>query len=313
MKSILSISIGLILFSSGSYGQVQTAGSYVDISQPAGGSIQNGDILEIRGVISVPSGTTVTGLTYRSTVPANTAYQTGSLRAETNEGVIVGGITNTGNYTDLAGDDRGQIIGNNVTIYMGTGANAIAGGSIAGGTTTPFFYNAQSILLAAYRVKVTGAAGSTFAVTGVITYSIAGVPTTATLTTLVVGIYVNSPCDGFGPTNYMTSETNGTFGSGATQNRSTASGNVTGFTFVNLSANQPSDGFYSIVKNNSPTQYTGATPAAGTRYSASGMLSGTIQALLPGREIPLLPMALLPGTCWLSTAPMLRRAFLVPL
>jgi hypothetical protein len=265
MKSILSITIGLILISPGGFAQVQTAGSYLDISQPAGGAIQNGDILEIRGIISVPSGTTVNGLTYRSTVPANTTYQAGTLRAETNEGVIVGGIPNTGNYTDVAGDDRGQIIGNNVTIYMGTGANAVVGGSVNGGITTPLFYNSQSILMAAYRVKVTGAVGSTFAVTGVITYSIGGVPKTATLTTIVVGIYINSTCQGLGATNYMTNETNGTFGSGSTQNRTTASPNVTGFTFVNLSANQPADGYYSIVNNNSPTQYTGTTPAAGDR------------------------------------------------
>jgi hypothetical protein len=265
MRSVLTISICLILLSSRSFAQVQTAGSYLDISQPAGGAIQNGDILEIRGIISVPSGTTVTGLTYTSTVPVNTAYQAGTLRAETNEGVIVGGIANTGTYTDAAGDDRGQIVGSAVTIYMGTGATSAAGGSLVGGTTTPLFYNSQTILMAAYRVKVTGAAGSTFTVVGTITYSVGGVPTTATLIPIVVGVYTNATCSGSGPTNYMTSETNGTFGSGSTQNRTTSSANVTGFTFVNLSANQPADGNYSIVNNNSPTQYTGTTPAAGDR------------------------------------------------
>ncbi|HLX67981.1 MAG TPA: T9SS type A sorting domain-containing protein [Puia sp.] len=265
MKSILTISTLFILLAPGSFAQVQTAGSYLDISQPAGGAIQNGDILEIRGIISVPSGTTVTGLTYTSTVPANTAYQAGTLRAETNEGVIVGGISNTGTYTDAAGDDQGQIVGSAVTIYMGTGASSAAGGSLVGGTTTPVFYNAQSILMAAYRVKVTGSVGSTFTVVGTISYSIGGVPTAATLTSIVVGVYTNTSCSGSGPTNYMTSETNGTFGSGSTQNRSTSSANVTGFTFVNLSAGQPADGNYSIVNNNSPTQYTGTTPAAGDR------------------------------------------------
>jgi hypothetical protein len=265
MKSILTISTLLILLSPGSFAQVQTAGSYVDISQPAGGAIQNGDILEIRGIISVPSGTTVTGLTYTSTIPVNTAYQPGTLRAETNEGVIVGGITNTGTYTDAAGDDQGQVVGAAVTINMGTGATAAAGGSLVGGTTTPTFYNAQTILMAAYRVQVTGAIGSTFTVVGTISYSIGGVPTTATLTSIVVGVYTNTSCDGAGPTNYMTSETNGTFGWGSTQNRTTSSPNVTGFTFVNLSAGQPSDGNYAIVNNNSPTQYTGTTPAAGDR------------------------------------------------
>jgi hypothetical protein len=265
MKSVLTISTLLILLSQRSFAQVQTAGSYVDISQPAGGAIQNGDILEIRGIISVPDGTTVTGLTYTSTVPANTVYQAGTLRAETDEGVIVAGITNTGTYTDAAGDDQGQIIGSAVTINMGTGATSAVGGSLVGGTTTPLFYNSQTILMAAYRVKVTGVVGSTFTVVGTISYSIGGVLTNAALIPITVGVYTNAPCDGAGPTNYMTSETNGTFGSGSTQNRTTSSPNVTGFTFVNLSANQPTDGNYSIVNNNSPTQYTGTTPAAGDR------------------------------------------------
>ncbi len=264
MKSFSTILVGLIFSCSVSFAQVQTAATYIDESQPGGGPIQTGDILEIRGIISVPSGTTVTGLTYTSTVPGSTAYQTGTLTAETNEGVVVGGIPNTGIYTDAAGDDRGQIVANAVTIYMGTGATSAAGGSLVGGTTTPTFYNAQTILMAAYRVKVTGAAGATFVVNGVITYSIGGTLHTVTLTSIVVGVYAKSVCTTPGPTNYLAVATNGTFGSGTTQN-SAAVAQVTGFTFVNLSAGQPADGFYSVVNNNSPTQYTGATPAAGDR------------------------------------------------
>ena len=265
MKSILTISTLLMLVSPGTFAQVQTAGSYLDISQPAGGAIQNGDILEIRGIISVPSGTTVTGLTYTSTVPTNTTYQASSLRTETNEGVILGGLPTTGTYSDAVGDDKGQIVASAVTIHMGTGATAIAGGQLVGGTTTPVFYNSQSILMAAYRVKVTGTIGSTFTIVGTISYIVGGVPTVATLNSIVVGVYTNTSCPGSGSTNYMTSETNGTFGSGTTQNRSTSSANVTGFSFVSLTAGQPQDGNYAIVKNTSPTQYTGTTPAAADR------------------------------------------------
>jgi hypothetical protein len=264
MKSIFTLLVGLTFFCSAGVAQ-QTSASYLDVSQPGGGPIQTGDILEIRGIISVPSGTTVTGLTYTSTVPANTTYQAGSLTAETNEGVVVGGIPNTGTYTDAVGDDRGQYVAGTITIYMGTGATALAGGQLVGGTTTPVFYNSQSILMAAYRIKVTAAAGTTFIVNGVISYSIGGTLHTSTLTSIVVQVNINSICTTPGPANLLGVETNGTFGSGTTQNRTTSSPEVTGFTFVNLSANQPSDGFYSIVKNNSPTQYTGATPAAGDR------------------------------------------------
>ncbi|HLI93168.1 MAG TPA: T9SS type A sorting domain-containing protein [Puia sp.] len=263
-KAVYMILGSLIGLCSASSAQIQTSASYIDVSQPGGGPIQTGDILEIRGVISVPSGTTITGLTYTSTVPGSTLYQTGTLTAETNEGVVVGGIANTGNYTDAAGDDRGQIVGSAVTIYMGTGATSAAGGTVIGGTTTPVFYSSQSILMAAYRVKVTGAAGATFIVNGVMKYSVGGVPTTSTLTSLIVGVYNKSTCMTPGAINYLTVATNGSFGSGNKQNAS-ALAQVSGFTFVNLSANQPADGYYSVVNNTSPTQYTGTTPTAGER------------------------------------------------
>ena len=265
MKNLSTLLFGLILCCSHGFSQVQTGSSYLDISQPAGGPILTGDILEVRGIISIPSGTTVTALTYTSTVPLGTSYIAGSLTAETNEGVVVGAIPNTGTYTDAAGDDRGQIAGTAVTIYMGTGATSAAGGTFVGGTTTPVFYNAQSILMAAYRVKVTASFGATFLLTGTFKYSVGGVPTTATLTSLQIAILTYSGCAGSGPTNYLTDETGGTFGAGTTQNRATALTTPTGFTFTALSANQPSDGNYSIVKNNSPTQYTGATPAGADR------------------------------------------------
>jgi Secretion system C-terminal sorting domain len=264
MKAIITILAGLIFSCSASFAQVQTAASYIDVSQPGGGPIQPGDILEIRGIISVPSGTTVTGLTYTSTVPSSTTYQTGTLTAETDEGVVVGGISNTGTYTDAVGDDRGQIVGTAVTIYMGNGATSAAGGTIVGGTTTPTFYNAQTILMAAYRVKVTGAVGATFLINGVLQYSVGGVDTFATLNSIPVAVDNKSICTTPGPTNYLTVATNGTFGSGTTQNGG-AVAQVTGFPYVTLTANTPSDGDYSVVNNNSPTGYTGTTPTAAER------------------------------------------------
>jgi hypothetical protein len=280
VKPFLTLFVGLILFNSNCFAQVQTASSYLDVSSPAGGPIITGDILEIRGIISIPSGTTVTGLTYTSLVPGGTAYQAGTLEAITNEGVVVGAIPNTGVYTDAVGDDRGQIVGSAVTIYMGTGATSAAGGTLVGGTTTPVFYNSQSIIMAAFRVKVTGAVGATILVKGTFNYLIGGVPTTATLATISVGVLQYAGCSSVGPTDFMTNETNGTFGSGIVQNRAAASANVTGFTFIVLSANQPTDGDYSIVKNTSPTQYTGGAPAGTDRvfgvWDIIGDHSGTM-------------------------------------
>ncbi len=265
MKSLFTILVGLIFSYSTSFAQIQTAASYIDVSQPGGGPIQTGDILEIRGIISVPSGTTVTGLTYTSNVPANTTYLAGTLKAVTDEGVVVGGISNTGTYTDAAGDDQGQIVGASaVTIYMGTGATSAAGGTIVGGTTTPTFYNAQTILMAAYRVTVTGGFNTHLAVNGVISYYIGATLHTVTLTTIVAGVYTESICTTPGPTNYLTVASNGTFGSGTTQNGG-AVAQVTGFGYQTLTAGQPVDGDYSVVNNNSPTGYTGTTPTPAER------------------------------------------------
>lgn len=265
IKSIFTLLISLTLICSQGFAQLQLALSYLDVSQPAGGPILTGDILEIRGIISVPSGTTMTGLNFTSSVPAGTSYVAGSLKAVTNEGLVIGAIPNTGNYTDAAGDDRGQNVAGAITIYMGTGATSAAGGTVTGGTTTPVFYNAQSILMAAYQVKVTALVGSNILPTGTFKYSIGGVPSTQSLNAITIGVLGSATCTSSGGTNFMTNETNGTFGTGSTQTRGSASANVTGFTFVTLTANQPSDGNYSIVNNNSPTQYTGATPAGADR------------------------------------------------
>ncbi|HSC38171.1 MAG TPA: T9SS type A sorting domain-containing protein, partial [Chitinophagaceae bacterium] len=68
-------------------------------------------------------------------------------------------------------------------------------------------------------------------------------------------------CSSSAPANLLSAETNGSFGSGTTLNRAAASGNVSGFSFVALSASGPLDGEYAIVNNTSPTGYSGFTPA----------------------------------------------------
>src|SRR5689334_16101195 len=76
-------------------GQIQTAGSYLNVTRPNGGPIQNGDILEIRAVISIPSGTTVTASRFTDNVPTGTTYIANSIKTVTNEGVVVATIANT--------------------------------------------------------------------------------------------------------------------------------------------------------------------------------------------------------------------------
>ena len=93
---------------------------YVNISRPNGGAANNGDTLEIRGVINVLNGTNFTRVRFLGVVPTGTTYIPGSLQAKTNEGVST--VTNTGSYTDAAGDDMAQISGSNVTINLGQSA-----------------------------------------------------------------------------------------------------------------------------------------------------------------------------------------------
>ena len=128
----------------------------MNISRPTGGRVAHGDIIQIRSVIAVPSGTNFTNAYYTDVVPVGTSYVAGSLQVLTNEGVVYPGISNTGSYTDAAGDDAGQYNATNgaININIGTGAGipAATGGSINGGSTTPVFYNQATILMAAYKL-----------------------------------------------------------------------------------------------------------------------------------------------------------------
>jgi uncharacterized repeat protein (TIGR01451 family) len=247
------------------FSQVQINGSYLNVTRPTGGPVSTGDIIELRAVISISSGTNIGNLFFTDNVPAGTSYVSGSLKVVTNENKIIAAIPNTGNYTDAAGDDRAQIAGAAILIFMGTGATKVTGGTINGGSTTPLFYNVATIMMATYRVQVTASNGTTITTAGLYHWSIGSTNYTANVpaTSIVVSPYYG--CGSSAGTNYITTETNGTFGSGTSQNRSTSSSSVSGFTFTNLNASAPVDGQYSIAKNTSPTQYTGSSPASGDK------------------------------------------------
>jgi hypothetical protein len=279
MKRIL-LFVLLLLMIKETNAQIQTAGSYLNITRPNGGPIQNGDIVEIRAVISVPSGTTVTAARFTDNVPTGTTYIANSIKTVTNEGVVVGAVTNTGSYTDATGDDRGQHVGGAITVYLGDGATASAGGTINGTTTLPRHYNAACILMIAYQVRIGVNNGSSVTFTGAFRYTTGSVQN-ITLPANELRVAPLGECTSPSGTNIMTAETNGTFGSGTAHSRSSST-NVTGFTYSSFSANNPVDGQYSITKNTSPTQYTGATPTSADRvfgvWDIFGDHSGTTTA-----------------------------------
>lgn len=256
MKSIILSVFGTLLCFAG-YSQLQFQGSYLNITRPSGGPVSTGDIIELRAVISVPNGTQLNSLYYTDNVPAGTTFISGSLKVVTNENQVLVTVPNTGNYTDAAGDDRGQISGTAITIYMGTGATSSAGGTVKGGATTPVFYSNASILMVGYQVKVTAAVGSTITTGGAFHYN-SGTTQTLGTTNIVVSNYYS--CGSLGSVNTISAETNGTFGSGTAPNRG-SSASVTGYTYTTIGANSPVDGDYGVVKNSSYTSYSGSTPA----------------------------------------------------
>lgn len=279
MKRIL-LFVLLFFVMGGINAQIQTAGSYLNITRVNGGPIQNGDIVEIRAVISVPSGTTVTASRFTDNVPAGTTYIANSIRTVTNEGVVVGTIANTGNYTDATGDDRAQCVGGAITVYLGDGATSSTGGTINGTSTLPRHYNAACILMIAYRVRIGVNNGSSVSFTGAFRYT-SGTVQNISLPANDLRVAPLGSCTAPSGTNVMTAETNGTFGSGTAHSRSSST-NVTGFTYSSFSANNPVDGQYSITKNTSPTQYTGSTPSSSDRvfgvWDIFGDHSGTSTA-----------------------------------
>jgi hypothetical protein len=260
MKSIILSVLGALFFLP-AISQIQIQGSYLNISRPNGGPILTGDTLEMRAVISVPSGTTINKLYFLDHVPTGTFFITGSLKTVTNEGVVDPAIPNTGNYTDKSGDDRGVQSGGTIVIYMGDNATASVGGKVVGGTTTPVFYSNATIMMAAYWVQVKATTGSTIATAGSFNYN-SGTTVNLPTNNLVVSNFYS--CTSQNPTNTISAESGGTFGSGTSPNR-TASASVTGYTYTAIGANSPVDGDYSVVKNTSYNSYSGSSPTSSNK------------------------------------------------
>jgi len=289
MKLVISFTL-ILLTGIHAFSQIQINGSYYNVSRPSGGPVVKGDILELHSVIAVPSGTTISNLSYTDVIPANSSYVAGTLRVATNENAVLGTVSNTGAYTDAADADKGQVVGTAITVYMGTGATNSAGGSVVGGSTTPVFANVATIMMVTYQVNVTGNTNYTIVTGGTFHYTQGATAKNTNLTGASLFIYTPYSCLNLGSTNSVTDETGGTFGSGTVQNRSTSSSNVTGYGFVNLNASGPGDGKYSIANNTSATDYSGASPATSDKVWSvwdivgdhSGTNNSTGNAATPG-------------------------------
>lgn len=267
MKTAASISniFGVVIFiflsqfSLSSYCQnIDFGKSYINVTKgTSGGTVEPGDILEIRSSIVVRSGA-YDSCGYFDAVPTGTSYIPGTIRVLTNEGKVFR------QFTDAPGDDAGWISGSNIRINLGYGtatkvATAYRRGRIVN-TDKPSFYGSTCIMIASFQVQVTAAYGSTLSLGGgSMTYK----PSFSSLRTFTypgrtVAVFNNyGICPNAVGANSIGTEFNGTFGSGQPRNRGTSANVPTGYTYNIFTSGTPNDYYYGIPNNTSiNTGYT---------------------------------------------------------
>ncbi len=235
--------------------------SYVNLTKGVtGGTIEPGDILEVRATFVVGgSGVNdyVDSCAYFDAVPANTTYIAGTLAILTNEGKVYK------TFTDIPGDDAGGINGANVRINLGFKNAPIATATRRGRITysdKPSFFGATCIMVATFRVQVTGAYGTQLNLGG---GTISYFPFGASITSITfpVDSVMISKNQGICPNssnNTITSEFGGTFGSGKAKNRGPSSKISNNFTYIPFGPNSPND-YYYCISNNTSTGAAGYT------------------------------------------------------
>ena len=236
--------------------------SYLNITKGAtGGTIEPGDILEVRATFVVGGSAAtdyVDSCAYFDIVPANTTYIPGSLAILTNEGHVYK------TFTDVNGDDAGGITGGtNVRINLGF-KNAPTATATRRGRITyndkPSFFGATCIMVASFRVQVTGAYGAQVNLGGgTISYYPFGTSITSiTFPVDSVMIFKNLGICPNSSNNTITSEFAGTFGSGKAKNRVPSSKISNNYTYILFGPNTPND-YYYCISNNTSTGAAGYT------------------------------------------------------
>lgn len=267
MRTAASISLlfGVVLFIalsqisiSASAQNIDFGKSYINFTKGnLGGTVEPGDILEIRSSIVVRSGT-YDSCGYFDVIPAGTTYIPGTLRVLTNEGKIFR------QFTDAVGDDAGWVNGINIRINLGYGsagfvASAVKRGRIVS-THKPSFFGSTCIMIASFRVQVTTGYGAILSLGG---GSMSYKPSAGALTSFNypsrnVAVFKNyGICTNAVGANSIGTEFNGTFGSGKPRNRGTSANVPTGYTYNTFTSGTPNDYYYGIPNNTSiNTGYT---------------------------------------------------------
>jgi hypothetical protein len=266
MKTAVPISryVGVLLFivltqvSFNSYAQIDFGKSYINVTKGLnGGTVEPGDILEIRASLVVRSGT-YDSCAYFDAIPAGTTYVPGTIRVLTNEGKIYK------QFTDAINDDAGWRSGASIRINLGytgaaTAATATRRGRIAN-THRPSFFGGTCIMIASFRVQVTAGYGSTISIGGgSMSYRLQPAAVTSfNFPARTIAVFQNyGICPNAIGANSIGTEFNGTFGSGKPRNRGTSANVPTGYTYNTFTSNTPNDYYYGIPNNTSiNTGYT---------------------------------------------------------
>lgn len=251
--------IVLTLISFTSYSQnIDFGKSYINVTKGTnGGTVEPGDVLEIRSSIVVRSGT-YDSCAYFDAIPLGTSYVLGTIRVLTNEGKIYK------QFTDAAGDDQGWKTGSNIRINLGFNGASVPGSAFRRGriinTDKPSFFGSTCIMIASFRVTVTAGYGSILSLGG---GSMSYRPSASVLTSFTyparsVAVFQNyGICPNAVGANSIGTEFNGTFGSGRPRNRGTSANVPPGYTYNIFTSNMPNDYYYGIPNNTSiNTGYT---------------------------------------------------------
>jgi trimeric autotransporter adhesin len=236
---------------------IEISKTYINISKGVnGGTIEPGDILEIRGVVAVSSNTAY-NCSFFDVIPNNTTYVPGTLRILTNEGKIFR------QWTDAVDSDPAQIVANAVTINIGNGANATQPGTVTN-TDRPSLFGTTCVLMATYRVTVNAVPFNSLISmgTGNISYRTQPAPggtgNTITFPAVTAIVYKSfGICANTVGGNAILSEFGGTFGSGNTKDRAASTKIPTNYAYVPFAPNNPGDYRYGMSNNTS----TGTAPA----------------------------------------------------
>ncbi len=249
--------------------------SYINLSKKTiGGTVQNGDTLEIRTCYYFSSGynsNAIYFVRYVDNVPTKTIFASDSLRLITNEGLTYkrwtpASDTDPGTYDPISAAGRYNVrinIGRSATNPTSNSKNTVGSATVftgGGSQDKPRVGGGNTLITTSFKVKVTGNIGDTVILgAGQLLYKLTNSSTASDVVMKAIQYQIlitsNDPiCPNAIGKNFV-GEGGGSFDSGKVQNRSTGpSYPIPNYTYFNNISNSQSvgDGAYAILNNLSP-------------------------------------------------------------